>query len=795
MTDIDRWEAANDAYLAAVLHWLRLLLAFHAGEYETDQHERATPADRPPVAPTPPSSEPLALAPSEPVSTSEPRRRGWHRRLPSDTPAAPAAPASIPPPGASTPGAAPPDPAPDAGEPTVQLGQVVTAEDVERAATDMRAAEQITPPPAALQLAQLLGLTDFEREALLLCAGMELDPTMAARCARAQGNPRLTYPTFALAMRALADPAWDVLSTRRGLRWWRLVEISQSAGEPLVTSALRIDERIVNYLKGLNVMDDRVEPLVAPIDADLHPDPIPLPESHRAVLREIIGRWRWGQPRAVHPIVELVGADTGTKRLLATEAAGSVGLALYRLRAETIPGHAVDLETLRRLWSREAVLLGAALYVDAEDTDPGSETAGILTRFLARLDGVVFLGVRQPWVRSERAGVAVLAERPTRAEQRDAWVHALRGTPDSAGDPLVSGAVGAAVGAAVGPAVSVPDLLAGQFNLGLATIGEIARSRLADDLADDPADDPGEPVDPDDPWGAMPGHGRRLWDACLATTRDGLDALAERIEPRARWAEVVLPDSQLALLGQLADQVRRRALVYDDWGFAARSARGLGISALFAGPSGTGKTMAAEVLARQLRLNLYRIDLSAVVSKYIGETEKNLRKLFDAAEQGGALLFFDEADALFGRRSEVKDSHDRYANIEVNYLLQRMESYRGLAVLATNMRGALDQAFLRRLRFVVTFPFPDAELRRRLWATAFPPVVPAEELDLSQLARLPATGGMIRNIAINAAFTAARSGGPVTMPIVLAAARVEFDKHEIPVPERDLAPGFVRVVR
>ena len=197
--------------------------------------------------------------------------------------------------------------------------------------------------------------------------------------------------------------------------------------------------------------------------------------------------------------------------------------------------------------------------------------------------------------------------------------------------------------------------------------------------------------------------------------------------------------------------------------------------------------MAAEVLARDLNLGLYRIDLSSLVSKYIGETEKNLRRLFDAAEDGGAILFFDEADALFGKRSEVKDSHDRYANIEINYLLQRMESYRGLAVLATNMKNALDTAFMRRLRFIVTFPFPGLAERKQMWQKVFPAETPKDELDYDRLARLNLTGGGIHNVALNAAFRAAQEAtdSRVTMPLVLAAARAEFRKLERPINEAE----------
>ena len=217
------------------------------------------------------------------------------------------------------------------------------------------------------------------------------------------------------------------------------------------------------------------------------------------------------------------------------------------------------------------------------------------------------------------------------------------------------------------------------------------------------------------------------------------------------------------------------------WGFAGKSSRGLGISALFAGPSGTGKTMASEVLANELRLDLYRIDLSQVVSKYIGETEKNLRRVFDEAEQGGAILLFDEADALFGKRSEVKDSHDRYANIEIGYLLQRMEAYRGLAILTTNMKDSLDSAFLRRLRFIVHFPFPDAAGREAIWRRTFPEATPTEGLDCARLAQLNLAGGNIRNIALHGAFLAAQSGGPVTMDHLLQAAHTESAKLQRPL--------------
>src|SRR5271166_6067082 len=344
-----------------------------------------------------------------------------------------------------------------------------------------------------------------------------------------------------------------------------------------------------------------------------------------------------------------------------------------------------------------------------------------------------------------RAPIAVEVGKPIPAEQRDCWAKAL--------------------GQAAGRS---PDALTAQFNMNTAEIRELSQRETAD-----PAADPSTLHD-------------RLWDACRALSRPRLDTLAQRLAPRAHWDDIVLPDAEMALLHRIADQVACRGIVYRDWGFAQRMSRGLGISVLFAGATGTGKTMAAEVLANHLRLDLFRIDLSAVVSKYIGETEKNLRQLFDAAEDSGSLLVFDEADALFGKRTEVKDSHDRYANIEINYLLQRMESYSGLAILATNMKSALDQAFLRRLRLVVDFPYPGVAERKAMWRKAFPPATPTAGLDFDRLARINVSGGHIAVIALNAAFQAAHSGTPVTMPMILNAARIELRKLARPINENDL---------
>jgi DNA polymerase III delta prime subunit len=269
-----------------------------------------------------------------------------------------------------------------------------------------------------------------------------------------------------------------------------------------------------------------------------------------------------------------------------------------------------------------------------------------------------------------------------------------------------------------------------------------------------------------------------LTAGCRAQSESKLGALARKIEPRAGWPDLVLPPGPLAQLREIADQVKHRHLVMGEWGFGRKLSSGRGLNALFSGPSGTGKTLAAEILAGELGLELYKIDLATVVSKYVGETEKNLDRIFAEAENANAILLFDEADALFGKRSEVRDAHDRYANIEVAYLLQRVEAYEGVTVLATNLRKNIDAAFLRRLHFAVEFPHPAEALRREIWHKCWPAGVPlAPDVDLAFLARqFDLAGGHIRNIALRGAYLAAAGARPVGMADLIRATRRELEK-------------------
>lgn len=607
-------------------------------------------------------------------------------------------------------------------------------------------AQQRLPQAAAPQgayaldtLCETFALSPFERDVLLLCAGTELDGGFADLCAGAQGNSRRTYPTFSLALAALPHAHWSAITPAAPLRRWRLIEIAQS-GDSITQSPLRIDERVLHYLAGVSYLDERLRGIVAPVSTSSL-----LPPSHQQLAQRLAAFWRAARARSEWPISFLGGVDQTGKRAVATAASATLGLMLHVIRAADLPTSAAEREALIRLWEREAALQTSALLVEQDDSEI---TSHALLTFIENLRGVIFVAGRDSPRARERAVFRVDVQKPSAEEQQQLWRATL-------------GPLAKQLNGQLAP-------IAAQFSMsaeGIQAAGVQARE-------------------------ALTRNGNEtsrvaLWDACRLQARPSLDDLAQRIEPAARWDDLVLPEYQTQTLREIASQVKQRAKVYEYWGFARKGTRGLGISALFAGASGTGKTLAAEVLANELLLDLYRIDLSQVVSKYIGETEKNLRRVFDAAEEGGAVLLFDEADALFGKRSEVKDSHDRYANVEVSYLLQRMETYRGLAVLTTNMKSALDSAFLRRIRFIVQFPFPDVAQRAEIWRRVFPSSTPTENLDTDKLARLNVPGGSIRNIALNAAFLAADSEQPVTMPHLLRAARAEYGKFEKPLTETE----------
>ncbi len=585
------------------------------------------------------------------------------------------------------------------------------------------AARAMSPAPAIDMLAEAFSLTSFERGVLLLAAGAELDTALADAVARV--SPQRAA-TFSLALARLDDSHWSALAPNRPLRRWRLIDL-ETGVEP-VNARLRADERVVNYLVGVGYLDPRLEDRVEFVTA-----PVRLARDGEALAQRIAAAWR--DPSAPVRLVGLSGEDGEGAQDVAARAAEHAGLRLCAVDGDLLPTDPHELAEFARLWERETALLRAALYVRGDEAQPSRQA-----RRLADLtSGPLFLRSR------ERANLASGAAHfevkcPPAGERRELW----------------------RLGLGEGAETIDLDVVASQYRLGARAItarAMEARRRIAD----------GERA------------AVAIREACRNSGRNPLDDLATRIASAAGWDDLVLPAGQIDALREIAAQMRQRQRVHEDWGFAARGERGLGIAALFCGESGAGKTLAAEVLAEELGLDLYRIDLSSVVSKYIGETEKNLRRVFDAAEDSGAVLLFDEADALFGKRGEVKDSHDRYANIEVSYLLQRMEAYRGLAILTTNLKSALDAAFHRRLRFIVRFPFPDEGQREAIWRRAFPEATPLGEIDYRKLAQLQITGGAVRNIALNAAFLAAEAGEKVGMAHLLRAARADRAKLDRPL--------------
>jgi ATPase family associated with various cellular activities (AAA) len=612
--------------------------------------------------------------------------------------------------------------------------------------------------PAAYRVAASLGLSVFERELLVLAAGIEIDAALckALALAQAQGLPegQRARLGFATALALLPQPHWDALSPLGPLRQWSLLhfDTSRSIGQ----AGLRIDERVLYHLTGVAAFDDELVGL-----AVLHDDAAPSAPHHEPnpttastnsaethTLRAVANALADPARHAV--VLHTPAAQKAQALDLAAAAWAAHGLRCLHIDATALPSDANQLALLARRLQREAVLSNAGLCLVLLGVSTPSATSD------ARGAGGAAGASPAAWrLASALSGPLLVVGSPTAAELAAlAPRHWLRfGMPEQQGSLLhnLKTEYPAALTLAAARAAQ-------QFKVEPLVMAQaLTQASQCPDAAS---------------------AGQVLWASLRESARGGLDGLAQRIAAPTRFADLVLPPHAMAQLEAMASQLMWRHRVHEDWGFAAQGSRGLGLAALFAGDSGTGKTMAAEAIANAAQLDLYRVDLASTVSKYIGETEKNLSRLFDAAQASGAVLLFDEADALFGKRSEVKDSHDRYANIEVAYLLQRIESYGGLVILTTNLKSALDPAFLRRIRFVVQFPYPDEAGRAQIWQRQFPPQAPLGELDVPALAQLQLAGGHIRSVVLNAAFNAAARGGPIEQHDLLAAARAEFGKLE-----------------
>jgi ATP-dependent 26S proteasome regulatory subunit len=661
------------------------------------------------------------------------------------------------------PGARAAEHAPGEDEETLKLREAVEQARQRTAALVAEASERGVSL-ALERLARLFRLSGFDLDALLVCLAPELNVRYGKLYAYLQNDVTRKAPTADLILNLFCRSLGEKLDARSRLTGDAPLvkhQLIRYAGEghdeaaPLLTRALVVDERVLGYLLDVDAPDARLAPFVRVVKptADLSELLLPagMAEGLARLFRAATAAAAGGGGGAF-----ILDGPAGAGKEFAAEALcrdAGCGLLAADVHAMTKEG-AGFARLLGRLF-REARLRGAAVYLDGAETVLGegeqeSSARRVLLAALDDFEGVALLGSREPWHPSEGATAGryfhVTLPAPDYDARLELWRRFL-----------------AREGAAASSEIET-EALADKFAFTAGRIRDAVAEARQRALLREGA---GYSITTAD-----------LYHACRAQSSKRLMALARKITPLYTWADIILPPDQLEHLREVCAHVEHRQRVFAEWGFGGKISLGKGLSALFVGPSGTGKTMAAEVIAGQLGLELFKIDLSCLVSKYIGETEKNLSRVFEEAEQSNAILFFDEADSVFGKRSEVKDSHDRYANIEVNYLLQRMEEYEGVVILASNYQRNIDEAFTRRIRFIIEFPFPDDDYRRRIWQKVFPEHTPlGEDIDFDFLAhKLKLSGGNIRNIALGAAFLAAGNGGRVEMSHVVCAAKREFQK-------------------
>ncbi|MBC8724319.1 ATP-binding protein [Paraburkholderia sp. 31.1] len=614
------------------------------------------------------------------------------------------------------------------------------------------------------RLATMFSLAPLDIDILLVCLAAELDTRYEKLYAYLQDDVTRTRPSIDLVLALLIpDPLQRIVAREHfladaPLRCSRIIEVFEDASRPsppFIGKLLRIDERIVSYLLGSNAPDARIAPYLRS-EAPRHGlDELVLPASTLHGLKALAHQKTHDVAIAVH----LQGPAGAGKLTVARAVCRERGAPFLCVDASLLLADAdVNLNTQFALIAREARLADAVLYIDAFDALLAHEQHAALRACLAAVEAVAlsFLAGEASWLPGSalhRARFfAVVLARPDIPEREHLWrktAHAHGAAPETL------------------------DLegVATKFRFTPGQIDDSWRSAMS--LATWRAKDA---------KGTDHGSGsitsQDLYDACRLNSNRALAALAQKITPRFTWKDIVLPADRIVQLREICNHVKYHNRVFNEWGFEQKLASSKGLTFLFAGPSGTGKTMAAGIIANELGLDLYKIDLSLVISKFIGETEKNLARIFDEAETANAILFFDEADSLFGKRSDVKDSHDRYANIEVGYLLQRIEEYQGVAILASNFRRNMDEAFVRRLQFTVDFPLPTESDRQRMWMAILPEHTPRDrDLDLALIARrYNLSGGNIRNVALAAAFLAADDGDMIRMSHLISATQREYQK-------------------
>jgi hypothetical protein len=617
-------------------------------------------------------------------------------------------------------------------------------------------------------LAQNFGLSAFDVDLLIIVLAPEIDLGYERLYAYLQDEITCRRPTVDLVLNLLCSSFEEKLSRRAHfdvdapLVRNGLVQLVTDSDQPsLLAHELRLDDQIIRFLLQTPGLDRRVATYCDLITPTVNLSRLPFADDLKNALKYLIA----SAHETNQPIYLYFDGPQGTgARQMIEGLASDAGMPLLVANPARALNSNIDFEQALTLLFREAWTRDAILYL--EGLEIFHSEAGVVAyhQLLEALDGTT--------------GITILAgeRRLLPNFETPVVINVPFATPDVHLRQMWWFNHLADIGAAVSR--TELEVLSTRFRL---TPNEI-RTAVSDALGNanwrcalaQSSTTDAQPVSPLQPLPTLP----ELFAAARAQSGDVLATLAQKIAPRYTWADIVLPEDSLAQLHEVCQWVSQRHQVLERWGFERKLSQGKGVNALFAGPSGTGKTMAAEVIAHELELDLYRINLSTVVSKYIGETEKNLDRIFDAAEDANAILFFDEADALFGKRSEVHDSHDRYANIEISYLLQKMEQYDGIALLATNLRQNLDEAFVRRLAFMIHFPFPEPDSRHRIWQGIWPDETPlGDDLDLEFLAsQFKLSGGNIKNIALSASFLASADGGVVRMEHLFQATQREYQK-------------------
>lgn len=627
-------------------------------------------------------------------------------------------------------------------------------------------------------LSRMFGLTPFDVDALLICLASELDLRYERLYAYLQDDVTKKRPSVDLVLNLLSDSYEAKLEARRRfspespLVRAQLVQVFDDPSQqqpPLLSRYLKASERVVSYLLGSDEVDATVRPYVELREPCVGLADLVLSEPVADRLA-VLARDQATAP--VGRVLYLQGPYGVGKEVTAGALCRVLGMKLLvidlgRLVAtEPAPG-----DTALRLIEREARLQHAAPYwsgLDAVLADDKRSWLAALLRVAGDGHGLRFFAGETTWEPADALRDVRFARielpRPNDTDRLRLWAAALNGHATAGGDLDLTALA------------TKFKLTGGQIQDTAATAVNLARWRDARAARLTMGD---------------------LYEACRLQSNRKLATLAQKVVPQYKWDDIILPPDRQQLLREICNYVKYRSLVYDEWGFDGKLSLGKGLNALFSGPPGTGKTMAAEIIAGELGLDLYKIDLSTVVSKYIGETEKNLSRIFAEAETSNGILFFDEADALFGKRSEVRDSHDRYANIEIGYLLQKMEEYGGVVILATNLRKNMDDAFVRRMHFTLEFPFPTEKDRRRIWERIWPEQLPrSDALDLDFMARrFEMAGGHIRNVALAAAFLAAGDRKVVDMEHVFHATRREYQKMGKVVAEGEFTEHSGREVR